>query len=128
MIRVRVADGTVINAERVELVNGALNIVTKDHTVEELAGVFGNSENTGLITFLTESGAESGFKTGFTSFSGITYDAEGCKTVELFQPVDLTERKVATAMGIATRASEDVKASKESINGLDRTLNTLLGV
>lgn len=121
MTKVKLVDGAIINAESVELVNGVLKIVTKNGTVEELAEVFGNAENTALITFLTESEIESGYKTGFTVFAGINYTAEGVKTVELCQPVDLTEARVANAEGTANLANDKV-------NELGTTVDALLGV
>ena len=121
MTKVKLVDGAIINAESVELVNGVLKIVTKNGTVEELAEVFGNAENTALITFLTESEIESGYKTGFTVFAGINYTAEGVKTVELYQPVDVTEARVANAEGTANLANDKV-------NELGTTVDALLGV
>lgn len=55
MTKIKLADGTIINASRVELVNGVLKITTADHTVEELAALFSNKSNTSHITLLTES-------------------------------------------------------------------------
>lgn len=121
MTKVKLVDGAIINAESVELVNGVLKIVTKNGTVEELAEVFGNAENTALITFLTESEIESGYKTGFTVFAGINYTAEGVKTVELCQPVYVTEARVANAEGTANLANDKV-------NELGTTVDALLGV
>lgn len=97
MTKIKLSNGTIINAIDVVLKNGILKISTTESTVEELAEVFSNKENTSLITLMTESGIETGYKTGFTSFAGINYDAEGVKTVELFQPVDDMESRVAKA-------------------------------
>lgn len=105
MTIIKLVDGTTINASSVELTNGVLRITTTDKTVEELAEIFSDKSKTNLITLLTETKAESGFKTGFTSFAGITYDAEGNKTVELFQPADVTEARISSAEGTANEAN-----------------------
>ena len=120
MTKIKLVDGTVINADSVELVNCALKITTAEKTVEELAEIFSNKENTSKITLMTPSEIETGYKIGFTSFSGINYDAEGVKTVELFQPVDVTEARISGAEGVANQASADV-------NELEATVDALLG-
>ena len=105
MTKIKLVDGTIINAESVELDNGILKIATKESTVEKLAELFSNKDNTSLITLMTESEKETGFKTGFTSFAGINYSEDGTKTIELFQPVDVTEARIANAEGAANQAS-----------------------
>lgn len=105
MTKIKLVDGTIINAESVALVNGALNIATKEKTVEELAELFSNKENTSLITLMTESEKETGFKTGFTSFAGINYIEDGTKTIEMFQPVDDIEARISNAEGAANQAN-----------------------
>lgn len=97
MTKVKLANGTIISADEVTLSNGILAITTTEKTVEELAELFANKENTALITLMTESEIESGYKEGFTSFAGITYAEDGSKTVELFQPTDVTEARLASA-------------------------------
>lgn len=121
MTKVKLTNGSTINAESVELVNGVLKISTAECTVEELAEFFSNPENTALITFLTESETESGYKTGFTVFAGINYAVDGLKTVELCQLVDVTEARVANAEGTASLANEKV-------DNLETTVDALLGV
>ena len=110
MTKIKLTNGEIINAESVELTNGILKITTKELTVEELATLFSNKENTSLITLMTVGGTETGFKTGFTSFAGIGYDADGLKTVELFQPKDVTEARLAnveaTTNGIANSVTD----------------------
>ena len=106
MAKIKLVDGTEINVTAVELVQGVLKLTTTDKTVEELAAIFTDKSNTSLITLLTDSGVESGCKTGFTSFAGIKYDAEGAKTVELFQPVDATEARISNAECAANAANE----------------------
>ena len=120
MTKVKLVDGTIVTASSVELVAGVLKITTLDATTEELAAMFSDEENISLLTFLTASGIETGYKTGFTSFAGIDYDAAGNKTVKLFQPMDLTEARVATAEGTAHRALEET-------NELDEVVSALLG-
>lgn len=105
MTKIKLVDGTIINAETVDLDGGVLKIDTKEKTVEELAELFGNKENTNHIVLMTESEIESGFKTGFTSFAGINYSEDGTKTIEMFQPVDATEARIANAEGAANKAS-----------------------
>ena len=121
MTKVRLSNGTIVNASEVELVNGVLKISTTDHTVEELAAMFSDKVNTSLITFMTDSGIETGYKTGFTSFAGIDYDAEGVKTVELFQPVDVTELRISGAEGLSKQAlteTEELEATVDAILGM----------
>lgn len=107
MTKVKLLNDVIVNASKVELDNGVLKITTTEGTVEELAELFSNPENTERITLLTESEIESGYKTGFISFAGIMYEADGVKTVELFQPVDTTDDRIKV---------------------LEDTLDTLLGV
>lgn len=112
MTKIKLTNGTIINASNVELVSGVLKISTTESTVEELAEIFSNKEKTSLLILMTESGVESGYKKGFTSFAGINYDAEGVKTVELFQPKDVTEARISNAEATANFA----KANAESAN------------
>lgn len=108
MTKIKLTNGEIINAESVELSNGILRITTKEHTVEELATLFSNKENTGLITLMTESGIETGYKTGFTSFAGINYGADGVKAVELFQPKDVTEARLANVEATTNTVANSV--------------------
>lgn len=125
MTKIKLTDGTIINASTVEVVNGTLKITTAEKTVEELAEIFNDKGNTNLITLLTESGKECGYKTGFTSFAGITYDAEGNKTVELFQPKDLTEARIANAEATANIAKEETLSVSSKVTELEEvTSNT----
>ena len=68
---------------------------------------------------MTEADVECGYKTGFTSFVGITYGADGVKTVELFQPVDVTEKRVANAEGKAVQATNTANAVNEKAIALE---------
>ena len=86
MTKVKLLNGTIINASTVEVVGGVLKITTEDHTVEGLAGLFSNKENTATITLMTESGIECGYKNNFTVLAGINY-VDGVKTVELLQSI-----------------------------------------
>ena len=119
MTKIKLANGTIINAETVEVVKGVLKISTAESTVEELAELFSNKENTCYIVLMTAANVESGYKTGFTSFAGIHYDTDGLKTVELFQPVDVTEKRIADAESMAVMVSEKVAAVEESIAMLE---------
>lgn len=121
MTKIKLVNGTIISASTVELVAGVLKITTTEHTVEELAEMFSNKENTNLITLMTESEIETGIQTGFTSFSGIDYDSEGVKTVKLFQPVDATESRIANAEGTANQAIAETAE-------LEATVDALLGM
>lgn len=118
MTKIKLVNGTIINAETVEVVNGLLMISTKEHTVEELAELFGNKENTSHIVLMTNSGVESGFKDGFTSFAGINYNADGLKVVGLFQPKDVTEARISNVEGKVAAANDDVKELNETVNAL----------
>lgn len=122
MTKIKLSNGTIINAIDVVLKNGILKISTTESTVEELAEVFSNKENTSLITLMTESGIETGYKTGFTSFAGINYDAEGVKTVELFQPKDITEARLSNAEASANLANEKAKALEEELTNTQLAL------
>lgn len=103
MTKIKLTDGTVINASNVEVINGVLKIITTESTVEELAEIFSDKNKTNYIILLTESDKECGYKTGFTSFAGINYDADGNKTVELFQPKDVTEARIANIEGATSQ-------------------------
>ena len=127
MTKVKLLNGTIISAQTVELVEGVLKITTTEHTVEELAEMFSDKENTNLITLMTESGIETGFQTGFTSFAGILYGADETKTVQLFQPVDVTESRISNAEGVANAANsmaESAKTTAESSNQMVSDLST----
>lgn len=115
MTRIKLTDGTIINASTVEVVNGVLKITTNEYSVEELAEIFKDKNKTNLITLMTESEKESGYKTGFTSFAGITYDADGNKTVELFQPKDVAESRLSNVEGNTSRLTEETYENTENI-------------
>ena len=107
MTKIKLVNGTVINAESIDLTNGILRITTKELTVEELATLFSDKSNTSLITLMTEGGAETGYKAGFTSFAGINY-VDGAKTVELFQPKDVTEARLANVEATTNSVASSV--------------------
>lgn len=108
MTKIKLANNTIINADSVDLTNGILRITTSEHTVEELATLFSNKENTSLITLMTENGTETGYKAGFTSFAGINYGADGVKTVELFQPKDVTEARLSNVEATTNTVASSV--------------------
>ena len=64
---------------------------------------------------MTESEKVSGYKTGFTSFAGIEYDENGNKTVELFQPKDVTESRLSNVEGNTEKLAEDTNINAENI-------------
>ena len=107
MTKIKLTNGTVINADSVDLTNGILRITTKELTVEELANLFSDKSNTSLITLMTEGGVETGYKAGFTSFAGINY-VDGTKTVELFQPKDVTEARLANVEATTNSVASSV--------------------
>ena len=119
MTKVKLSKGTILNASDVKVVNGALKISTTDFTVEELANLFSDKDNTNLIVLMTEADVECGYKIGFTSFAGIEYDANGVKTVELFQPVDVTEKRIADAEGKANLAANTASEANAKTNVLE---------
>lgn len=123
MTKIKLVDGTVLNVSNVELVKGVLKITTSNLTVEELATLFTNKENTNRIVFLTESGAESGYKVGFTSFAGIAYGADGTKVVEMFQPKDVTEARISKAEGMANTAKERSISANNAANAATTVAN-----
>lgn len=120
MTKIKLTNGAIINALEVKIENGFLKIVTEENTVEELAQLFSNKQNTNCITLMTETGIESGIKVGFTSFVGIDYDAEGVKTVCMMQPVDITEARLSNAEG-------SINAVGKEVSELETTVNALLG-
>lgn len=108
MTKIKLTNGAVVNADSVDLTNGILRITTKESTVEELANIFSDKSNTSLITLMTEGGDKIGFKSGFTSFAGINYDADGSKTIELFQPKDVTESRLSNVEATANSVINSV--------------------
>jgi hypothetical protein len=115
MTKIKLTNGTIISASTVEVVNGLLKITTNEYSVEELAEIFKDKNKTNLITLMTESEKETGYKTGFTSFAGINYDADGNKTVELFQPKDVTESRLSNVEGNTSRLTEETYENTENI-------------
>lgn len=128
MNKIKLSNGTVLSVQKIELLNGILKLTTLEYTVEQLADMFSNKENTKLIAILTEAGTESGYKEGFTSFGGITYSSSGAKTIELFQPVDPTEARLTAAEVNISKAQNLAKNAKDKANSVDETINVLLGV
>ena len=126
MTKIKLVNGAIVNASDVKVENGTLKISTADFTVEELANLFSDKENTNLIVLMTEADVECGYKTGFTSFAGIEYDANGVKTVELFQPVDVTEKRISDAEGTANVANEKTTVLEEQNAVLASTLDSIL--
>jgi hypothetical protein len=108
MTKIKLTNGTIINADSIDLSNGVLRITTSEHTVEELATLFSDKNNTNHIILMTEGGLETGYKTGFTSFAGINYDADGTKTVELFQPKDVTEARLSNVEANANSVANSI--------------------
>lgn len=108
MTKIKLTNGIIINADSINLTNGVLRITTSELTVEELATLFYDKNNTNHITLMTESGLETGYKTGFTSFAGINYDADGVKIVELFQPKDVTEARLSNVEATTNSVASSV--------------------
>ena len=117
MTKIKLVNGTIINADNVELVSGVLNISTTEKTVEELREIFADKSNNSVIVLMTESEIESGYKIGFTSLAGIRY-LDGVKTVELIQPADMTEARIANAEGMAVKAYAEAFELEEAVNAL----------
>lgn len=130
-MKIKLVNGTIINTSGAGTINGSLQISTTDLTVEELAELFSDKENTSYIELLTENGEKCGFKTGFTSFAGITYGADGVKTVELFQPVDVTEARLANVESAVNSANAQNEATSQTVTDLEIALvemyETMLG-
>jgi hypothetical protein len=116
MRKIKLVNGTVIEITEKSLVNGILKISTKEKTVEELAELFSNKENTSYIATLSRNDVEIGFNKGFTSFAGITYDTERVKTVELFQPKDVTEARIANLEGVTNETKNTVASVETSMS------------
>lgn len=112
MTKVKLVDGTIVHATCVEVVRGVLLITTTDMTVEELASKFSDKSNTNLLVLMTESNNICGYRTGFTSFAGIDFDAAGNKTIKMYQPTDIREQRIVNAEAAANKAIEEAdKAS-----------------
>lgn len=111
MTKVKLVNETTINADNIDLVSGALQITTSEHSVEELANIFSDKSNTCLLTLLTEADVESGYYEGFTSFAGIIYNAEGSKVIQMFQPKDTSESRISSAECAAALARNDASAA-----------------
>ena len=108
METIKLSNGTIINISNIDFVNGVLKISTPDSTVEELAEMFSDKNSTSLITIIARSGRTIGCKKGFTSFAGITYDTDGIKTIELFQPVDTTEARISNTESMVNQVSNNL--------------------
>ena len=115
MRKIKLLDGTIIEITEKSLINGILKISTKEKTVEELAELFSNKENTSYIAILSRNDVEIGFNKGFTSFAGITYDTDGIKTVELFQPKDVTEARISNLEGVTNETKNTVASVETSM-------------
>lgn len=116
MRKIKLVDGTIIEITEKSLINGILKISTKEKTVEELAELFSNKENTSYIAILSRNDVEIGFNKGFTSFAGITYDTDGVKTVELFQPKDVTEARISNLEGVTNETKNTVASVETSMS------------
>lgn len=116
MRKIRLVNGTIIEITEKSLINGILKISTKEKTVEELAELFSNKENTNYIAILSRNDVEIGFNKGFTSFAGITYDTDGIKTVELFQPKDVTEARISNLEGVTNETKNTVASVETSMS------------
>lgn len=126
MTKVKLVNGTVINAETVELIADIFKIATRELSVEELVALFSDKSNTSVITLMTEDETETGIKTGFTSFAGINYGADGLKTIELFQPVDTTEARISNAEATANLATSKITEVEEQNEILSVTVDSIL--
>ena len=60
MTKVKLSNGTIVNASDVQVVEGVLKITTTDLTVEELGNLFSNKENTSYVVLMTEAEVECG--------------------------------------------------------------------
>lgn len=119
MDKIKLTNDLIISIENIELINGTLTIsIREGFSVDELIEIFSNTNNTSVITIMTESEMEVGFKTGFTSFAGINYQADGLKVIELFQPIDETEARLANAeatANLATAMANDLVEQNEML-------------
>ena len=126
MDKVKLVDGTLLSAESIELINGVLKISTRDNTVDGLVGLFSDPANTHTIVILTNDDVECERKIGFTSFAGIHYSADGLMTVEMFQPTDDMELRVASAEAAASAANSTAEVLVEQTEILAITLDSIL--
>ena len=117
MTKIKLANGVILDATNVELKNGVLELtVSSDKTVEELAILFRNKTNTALITLMTENRKETGYKRGFTSFAGINYHDDGTKTIQMFQPKDVTEARLSDVHGQVIAANAQAAQAVSTAN------------
>lgn len=127
MTKIRLTDGTILNASNVVLEKGVLKITTTDFTVEELAVMFSDKANTSTITLLTESGEESGIKKNFTSFAGIMYGANCEKTVELlYQATDSAEARISNMEKAISEVNQNMAMAEEQNAMLSATVDSIL--
>ena len=126
MDKIKLVDGTILSAESIELINGVLKISTRDNTIDGLIELFSNSANTHTIVILTEDEVECERKIGFTSFAGIRYNADGLMTVEMFQPKDELELRVASAEATANLATSKITEVEEQNEILSITVDSIL--
>lgn len=126
MTKIKLKTGEILNCETVEVMGGVLYITTQEKTVEELAALFADKEKTSNLILLTESGKESGYKTGFTSFSGINYTGDGLKTIELYQPADVTEARLSAAEGTAVAANNTAESTAVKVDDVQAAMQVSL--
>jgi hypothetical protein len=107
MTKIKLVNGEILKVNTIELINGILNISIEENTVEELAELFSNKQNISKIIFMTENEEETGYKEGFTSFAGINY-IDGIKTIQLFQPKDVTETRLLNVETTTNNISNNI--------------------
>lgn len=127
MDKIKLTNDLIISIENIELINGTLTIsIREGFTVDELITIFSDINNTSVIAIMTEDETEVGMKIGFTSFAGINYHADGLKIVELFQPVDETEARLAQAEAATNLATSKLSEVEEQNEILSITVDSIL--
>ena len=113
-MKARLIDKTTYNIERAEIINGRLELDTKENTAEELQTGFSNPANLGTIELLTDDGAVFSKMEGWTKYGGITLSGEK-KTVILTQAASITEERITAAESAALEAKQAAKEQTEEI-------------
>ena len=113
-MKARLIDKTTYNIERAEIINGRLELDTKENTAEELQTGFSNPANLGTIELLTDDGAVFSKMEGWTKYGGITLSGEK-KTVILTQAASVTEERITAAESAALEAKQAAKEQTEEI-------------
>lgn len=111
-MKIRLVDGTIYLASRVEITNGRLEIDIQDKTAEEVQAIFNVPANLTRIQLLTDENEVfgDGF-VGWTVYGGVMLNGQ-IKTAILTKETDTTQERIVNAEAnalAATAAAEEAK-------------------